>query len=433
MSHHKFFVGDALTVLRQLPAASVDAVVTSPPYWNLRDYGVRGQIGLEKEPEDYVRRLLEVFTEVRRVLKVTGSCWVNLGDTYWGGGQGHDPSERSIYAGRDHLPERPGRAGTRRRDGWKQRKQLLLIPARLAIAMQEAGWILRNDVIWHKPNGMPVSCKDRLSNRHEHLFHFVLRERYYYDLDAIRVPWEGSDLRRRWGRPGDYSDTARGRIPKCGTEEYRQWYHKEREKRSWHDHENDAQMGFGHQGRGLERKQPLPHPDGKNPGDVWSIPVKPFPGHHFATMPPGLVERCLQATTSPAVCPCCGAPWERVRERTGHINRREAAHVPGGGPTKTDSTGWAPLTRGTDRFRPTCRCPDNDGAKAAVVLDPFGGAGTTTIVAMALGRDSVYIDLNSAYARLAIHRAGLGGGMLDCHTYELIDAGGEAGREVTSG
>lgn len=392
--HHTFYCGDVMEVLRCLPEASVDCVVTSPPYWNLRDYGVEGQIGLEQGPEEYIDRLVAVFDQVWQALKPSGSVWVNLGDTYWGAGQGHSPSKKSIYAGRDRLPERPGRSGTRRRDGWKCRKQLMLIPSRFAIAMQEAGWILRNDVIWHKKNAMPGSQTDRLTNRYEHLFHFVKKGRYYYDLDAIRIPRAGDDLRKRWGRPGKYSDMACGKIPEFGTEEYRRWYHEQREKRSWHDYQNDEGMGFGHQKRGQNLYTNLPHPDGKNPGDVWEICTEPFAGAHFATFPTCLVEPCILATASPMICPTCGTPWERVRESTGHINRREDAHVPNNATSKTDSTGWAPTSRGTDEFSPACGCPDNDGSKVGVVLDPFGGSGTTSVVAARLGRNSIYIDLN---------------------------------------
>lgn len=366
--HHQFYHGDVMDVLRRLPEASVDCVVTSPPYWRLRDYRVDGQIGLEATPEKFIDKLVAVFDELRRVLKPTGSLWVNLGDTY-------------------------------------QQKQLLLIPSRFAVAMQARGWLLRNDVIWHKKNAMPGSQTDRLTNRYEHLFHFTKQERYYYDLDAIRVPWEGDDLRRRWGRPGKYSDMACGKIPEFGTEEYRRWYHEQREKRSWHDHKNDEEMGFGQQTRGQGRKYGnLPHPDGKNPGDVWEICTEPFHGGHFSTFPTKLVEPCVLATASPVVCPVCGTPWERVRERTGHVNRREAAHVPNNVPTKTDSTGWAPTSRGTDEFRSSCGCPGNDGSKAGVVLDPFGGSGTTSVVAARLARNSIYIDLNHEYLKMAVER-----------------------------
>lgn len=388
---HEFHCGDAADVLRTLPKASVDCVVTSPPYWQLRDYHVDGQLGLEAIPEEFIEKLASVFDAVRRVLKPTGSVWVNLGDTY--------------------------------RD-----KQLLLIPARFALAMQQRGWILRNDIVWHKANAMPSSCVDRLSNRYEHLFHFVQRKQYFYDLDAIRVPWSGTDLRRRKGGIGRYSDIASGRIPEFGTEEYRRWYREQREKGSWVDHSNDRTMGFGHQKReGGNAYTYLPHPDGKNPGDVWEIATEPFAGAHFATFPTKLVEPCILATASPMVCPVCGAPWERVREKTGHVNKREHAHVPRTNTTKTDSSGWAPAWRGTDEFRPTCRCPGNDGSQAGVVLDPFGGSGTTSLVAAKLGRNSIYIDLNPEYMRMAVERLRAETSQMDLFVEHRIEAPGERG------
>ncbi|MGE5594146.1 MAG: DNA-methyltransferase, partial [Betaproteobacteria bacterium] len=178
--------GDARERIWELEPNSVDMVMTSPPYYGLRDYGCAEQIGLEASPEEYIEQLLLVFDGVARALKPTGTCWVNIGDTYYGGGQGHKPSNKSIYASRDRIPDRPGRNGTRRRDGWKRRKQLLNIPARFSIAMQERGWILRSRVIWHKPNAMTESAQDRPSRDYEDVFLFSKRERYYWDREAVR-------------------------------------------------------------------------------------------------------------------------------------------------------------------------------------------------------------------------------------------------------
>lgn len=178
--------GDAAKVLSQLKEASVDCIVTSPPYYGQRDYQVEGQIGLEDDPKLYIERLLKVFREARRVLKPTGSLWVNIGDTYWSG------------KGRSHGEDRKqkNRRFTRPQDKSGKKplcvpKQLLLIPHRFAIAMQDDGWIVRNDNVWYKVNPTPDPVKDRCASAHEYMFHFVLQRHYYYNHEAVAVPSRG--------------------------------------------------------------------------------------------------------------------------------------------------------------------------------------------------------------------------------------------------
>lgn len=180
------YEGDAATVLDLLPAASVDCIVTSPPYYGQRDYGVSGQIGLEPHPGEYIERLVAVFRAARRVLKPTGSLWVNLGDTYWSGkgrpcGPDAKQKNRRFLRPQDLAGPRP----------LCTPKQLLLIPHRFAIAMQEDGWIVRNDNVWHKVNPTPDPAEDRSASAHEYMFHFVLRRHYHYDFDAVSVPSNG--------------------------------------------------------------------------------------------------------------------------------------------------------------------------------------------------------------------------------------------------
>ena len=185
-THIALYQGDAETVLAQLPSASVDCIVTSPPYYGQRDYGVPNQIGLEAHPQQYIERLVAVFSAARRVLKPTGSLWVNLGDTYWSGKgrpQGNDPKQpnRRFQRPQDASGPRP----------LCRPKQLLLIPHRFAIAMQEAGWIVRNDNVWYKVNPTPDPVEDRCASAHEYMFHFVLQRRYHFDSDAVAVPSQG--------------------------------------------------------------------------------------------------------------------------------------------------------------------------------------------------------------------------------------------------
>ncbi len=184
--HLKLYLGGAEEILSQLPDNSVDCIVTSPPYYGQRDYGVPGQIGLEANPREYIDRLVDVFREATRILKPTGSLWVNLGDTYWSGkGRPHSPDpkqrHRRFLRPQDLSGPRP----------LCTPKQLLLIPHRFAIALQDEGWIVRNDNIWYKENPTPDPVDDRCASAHEYMFHLVRQRRYYFDRDAVAVPSQG--------------------------------------------------------------------------------------------------------------------------------------------------------------------------------------------------------------------------------------------------
>ncbi|GAA0367832.1 site-specific DNA-methyltransferase [Rheinheimera sp.] len=183
------FEGDALTVLRRLPNNSVRCVVTSPPYWGLRDYGIDDQIGLEQTMPQFIQRLVAIFSEVKRVLTEDGSLWVNIGDGYTSGNRGYRaPDKKNPARAMGVRPDTP--------DGLKP-KDLLGIPWRLAFALQDDGWYLRSDIVWHKPNAMPESVKDRPSRSHEYLFLFTKSEKYYYDWESVREQTENGGLRNR--------------------------------------------------------------------------------------------------------------------------------------------------------------------------------------------------------------------------------------------
>jgi site-specific DNA-methyltransferase (cytosine-N4-specific) len=223
--HH----GDALEVARTLEAGSVDCIVTSPPYFGLRDYGEPGQYGHESTPVEYVETMRALMAELSRILARDGTLWLNLGDSYG------------------------------------KRKQLLGIPWRVALALQDDGWILRNSIIWHKPNAMPESVKDRLSGRHENLFLFTKSPKYFFNLDGIREPHLTVGTHKKFERPR--SERAKSGNDKLGPGV------------------GGASMGF--------------NPLGKNPGDVWAINNKPFKGAHFAAFPPEMVARCISAGCRP--------------------------------------------------------------------------------------------------------------------------------------
>lgn len=197
---HALLKGDSAKQLRKLPAESIDTCLTSPPYWSVRDYGSDEQIGLEDSLEDYVRRLVEVFREVKRTLKPQGTAWLNLGDCYINGARATDPA-------------------------WRRNKQLALIPFRVAIALEDDGWLVRNTVVWQKPNAMPSSARDRLTNAWEPVFLLAKSERYFFDLDAVRVPHKTNDgIERRRAEEG----TADGKAK--GQEELRRWLNSPRHR-----------------------------------------------------------------------------------------------------------------------------------------------------------------------------------------------------------
>lgn len=251
--------GDALEVMSNLPAGSVDCVVTSPPYYGLRDYGTEGQYGLEESPAAYVETMRALFGEVRRVLADDGTLWLNIGDSYGRGSRPLEQPPQTVESGGRYERARVPRPDEKRSLNLPP-KNLMGIPWRTAFALQDDGWILRNDIIWAKPNAMPESVTDRLSTKHEHLFMFAKRSRYWFDLDPIR---EAS-------------------AHEYGT--------RDRRSETWSN---------GSTGLGAHHGTTQLHEAGRNPGDVWSIPTQPYPGAHFAVMPQTLASRCIQAGCKP--------------------------------------------------------------------------------------------------------------------------------------
>ena len=260
-TRQRIIPGDCIAGLRTLPDASVHCCVTSPPYWGLRDYGHDGQIGLEPTPEAYVARMVEVFREVRRVLRDDGTCWVNLGDSYASSGQSGKQNGVNEYARRERGQKDNGPKQAARKYGRAptplgcKPKDLVGIPWRVAFALQADGWWLRQDIIWAKPNPMPESAKDRCTKAHEYVFLLSKSKQYYYDAEAVSEP---------------SADPGRVR--------------------------NDSVGGASH----VERQQ---HSLGgvvsgyltRNRRSVWTVTTKPYSGAHFAVMPPDLVEPCIKA------------------------------------------------------------------------------------------------------------------------------------------
>ena len=322
----KILTGDCRDILRTLPTESVHCVVTSPPYFGLRDYGVDGQIGLEPTPDAFVEQMVSVFREVHRVLRKDATLWLNLGDSYAGGGHGGGGSyeaERNWRAGNpDKNKGNSNRDGLGRVTGAKP-KDLLGIPWRVAFAVQADGWYLRQDIIWSKPNPMPESVRDRCTKAHEYLFMLSKSERYHYDADAIAEP------ALYVGVAGQDANGFKNPLRFNG---------KLAESTKKQDGHTRRHAGFNARLNAAKDRGDCKKT--RNKRTVWEVPTQPFAEAHFATFPPALIEPCILAG-----------------------------------------------------------CP-----KGGTVLDPFGGAGTTGLVADRLGRDAILIELNAEYAEMARRR-----------------------------
>ena len=325
----RILIGDARERLRDLPDGSVHCVVTSPPYWGLRAYGGDpGMIGLEPTFDEHLINLVAVFREVRRVLRSDGTLWLNYGDAYAANGAsgGGKPSEsepgRPVDKARLDSAKATSVIARAKGSGLKP-KDLMMMPARVAMALQADGWWLRSEIVWHKPNPMPESVTDRPTSAHEKLFLLSRRKSYYYDAEAVRVP------------------AIRAGCIAGG------------------DPDRMAQSGAGNHITNTSRMRSTPVASHANLRNVWTIATHAYSAAHFATFPPALVEPCIKAGTSEhGVCGECGAPWVRVveeddewtkqretladvrdDERGGALTATWASNTPGVTAKRT-TTGW---------------------------------------------------------------------------------------------
>ena len=340
MIPNTILTGDALERLRELPSSSVDCVVTSPPYFQLRNYGATGQIGLEENVSQWVENLRRVFAEVGRTLIAGGSLWLNLGDSF----------SRHLKYG-------------------EPAKGMLLAPEKLLLALTEDGWIVRNKVIWSKTNPMPTSIGDRLTCTYDVVYLLVRSPHYFFDLDAIREPHTSSQSKAGSGSSNQRPGWA---GPLAGSNS------------------------------GLHRARPggIPgHLLGKNPGDVWRLPTASYKGAHFATFPEVLVERPILATCPVRVCSACGTPWEHAPGKIFILGKRLPA---GSDPHVRRYPGRWQVLRQRGELEQRCQC--DSPSRRGIVLDPFFGTGTTGAVAERLGRDWLGIEISEEYAALAWKR-----------------------------
>ena len=297
----KFLQGDCVEKIKELQDNSIDCVVTSPPYWGLRDYGVDGQLGLEKTYQEHIQNIVKLFKVIKPKLKDSATIWLNYGDSYASTVNG--TKAKNIKNDDRGFVDKPFSTI----QGNIKPKDLVMMPNRIAIALQDDGWWIRSEIIWHKPNPMPESTKDRPTNCHEKLWLITKSKNYYYNADAIK----------------EDSIYAPNKT-----------HEKERPKGYYKGKWSSPEKGSRHDGsfKAIREK--------KNKRNVWTIPTKPFKNAHFATFPPKLIEPCIKAG-----------------------------------------------------------CPEN-----GIVLDPFGGAGTTGIVAKSLNRKSILIELNPKYINIAQKR-----------------------------
>ena len=344
---------------RHIPLAdeSVHCVVTSPPYWGLRSYeGNPGMIGLEATFDEHLENLVAVFREVRRVLRPDGTLWLNYGDAYAGGGAPTcSPGLRSQGGGRKEWTRNPAH-----RMSAGKPKDLMMMPSRVAMALQADGWWLRSEIVWHKPNPMPESVTDRPTSSHEKMFLLSKSAKYFYDAEAVREP--GNEHHKNL--KSEYRPISEKAL------------------------DDDAPGGVQRANRGRPWKQP----DGKaNLRNVWKIATHSFKEAHFATFPPKLVEPCILAGTSEkGCCAECGAPWVRVVEKTAmEIRRSERTHE--FGHTRSSGTMTKPPTCKTIGWSPSCSCDAT--TQPATVLDPFAGSGTVVRVATRFNRRGIGCDL----------------------------------------
>lgn len=286
----RLLTGDCREILATLEPKSVQCCVTSPPYFGLRDYGVSGQMGLEPTLAEYISGMVEVFRLVRDVLADDSTLWLNIGDSYWTDSPVRKASGEAFSKTWDPT-QTASRGGNRRsaaKSGTFKNKDLMMVPARLALALQADGWYLRSDIIWHKPNPMPESVTDRPTSAHEHIFLLTKNARYYYDADAIREPLAASSVARlaQDVESQEGSHRANGGAKTNGTMKAVQRTDKQRGHSRRHD-------GLSDRWDAMPKEEQ--RANGANARNVWSIATHPFPGSHFATFPPELPRRCILA------------------------------------------------------------------------------------------------------------------------------------------
>lgn len=291
--NNKIIIGNALSDLKYINSESVNCCVTSPPYFGLRDYGVDGQIGLEYSIEEYIKKLLIVFREIKRILRSDGTLWLNIADSYAGSGKGRNSDGE--FSEKAENFQKTGQINSKLLHTVKtlKRKNLMGIPWRLALALQDDGWYLRQDIIWYKPNCMPESVKDRCTRSHEYIFLLSKSSQYYFDYDAIKEPCVGYEKSYLQGSKGTLTPNTGRRKGNRKTFRGNGVYTNNQSFNNSCKTSNDS-VGNAKNDTGLRNKR-----------DVWSVATKGYNGAHFATFPPELIKPCISAG-----CPADGIVFD---------------------------------------------------------------------------------------------------------------------------
>ena len=395
MNTHKIIQGDCIAGMRTLPDGCIQTCITSPPYFALRDYsGGKEEIGQEDTVEGYVQKMVEVFREVRRILRDDGTVWLNLGDSYMSA-KGCSPPPQTLGKGaadgqpKDFVP--PNRKDQK---GLKD-KDLIGIPWRVAFALQADGWYLRQDIIWNKPNPMPESVTDRCTKSHEYIFLLSKKKHYYFDNEAIREPAAESSAARLLRGVSDTHknvDGAPGQTP----------HSMNKPRKNARAFGAKVQVGTKRGDVG----NTFVDTGKRNKRSVWSVTVKPFRGAHFATYPKDLITPCVLAGTSEHGCcskcgACCGRIVEKGETPNRTINADNLNVIPGRDKlSRLNSNEKKTIPKNTIGWEASCKCKDAE-VVPCTVFDPFTGSGTTAVVALQHGRNYIGTELNPQYIKIA--------------------------------
>ena len=387
-----FLQGNCLDKIQELDDNSIDCVVSSPPYWGLRDYGVEGQLGLETTYQEHIKNIVEIFRAMKPKLKETATIWLNYGDSYAATVNG--TKVKDIKNDDRGFVDKPFSTI----QGVLKPKDLVMIPNRIAIALQDDGWWIRSEIIWHKPNPMPESVKDRPTSAHEKIWLITKSKKYYYDADAIRVPQKQDSIARA-GRDvwkNNKTDSGNYSIPNV-----------------------DSAKKLNQKVLDTVAEGKIPMANKRN---VWTVTTKPFKGAHFATFPKDLIEPCIKAGCPEKICVECGKPYIR-KIKIGNYNKEYQKSCGGNvdgkytgkstknykgakaqNPSETKKRILESLKEKIDLgLHKNCECNTQD-YKPGIVLDPFGGSGTTGIVSKHLKRKAILIELNEEYISIAKKR-----------------------------
>lgn len=379
---NKIYQGNCLDHMRDWEDQCIDCCITSPPYYGLRDYQVAEQIGLEETPELYVSKLVEVFSEVKRVLKRDGVLFLNLGDSYAGGNSiGRNDAGRNFTGGGGNIlgSGNPGKQGEFKLGTGLKPKDLIGIPWMVAFALRSAGWYLRQDIIWAKPNPMPESVTDRCTKAHEYIFLLTKSQKYYYDGDAIKDDAKEDSYKRY-----SYGYIKHGFTQNVGSPT---------DKRNGTD----------------KPPEKFNNLFGANKRSVWTVTTQPYPEAHFATFPEELIEPCVLAGCPEFVCNKCGKARIKIIEserlRRNQLDRNDPRYRPNtynGAYENINGKGDAGYSVTTVTGYTDCGC--NAGFSPGIIYDPFGGSGTTGVVALRAGRKFILSELNPDYCKLTEKR-----------------------------